>query len=117
MMRSEVRPELTKIIPFVAQMVVNHVKHYSEAGAVSGIYQPPQSFWPAVARLNRVRRDAVVCPVAVARKSCHRHDFDGGHAKLLQVFEALDRSVESSCGRECSDVQFIKNRIAQLDPT
>ena len=83
MMRGKVRPKLRQVISFRAEMVVNHIEHYRQPNAMSGINQSLQPFRTAVIGLHCVRRRAVVSPVTSARAGRDRHDLNHSDAEFL----------------------------------
>src|SRR5437660_562488 len=56
--------EQVKVIAFIAEVVINHVEQHPETLGMRGIHQTPQSLRAAIAGLHRVRRYAVISPVA-----------------------------------------------------
>src|SRR5215813_15494507 len=69
----EIRAKETKIVAFIAEVVVNHIQNHGETDFVGSVYKTAQRFRAAVAGLDSVRRNAIVAPVAHAGESGHRH--------------------------------------------
>src|SRR5258708_4514992 len=69
--------------------------------------QPLKSVRSAITGWHRVRRHAVIAPVARARKCRHRHEFNRADAKLLEIRQLFDRGVECSLPRESPVMQLI----------
>src|SRR6185437_14235305 len=100
MLVSKIRTKEPQVISFIAKMVVNHVKNYSEANCMRCVYQPLKTFRAAITGLHCVRRNAVITPVARSGKGGDRHDFNHGDAKLFQIRKFGDGRVERAFRRE-----------------
>ena len=109
----EVRAEEPQIISFIAKMVVNHVKHYSQADCMRGIDQSLETFRSAITCLHCVGRDAIITPVARAGKSRDGHDFNYGDAKFLQVRQLGNGGIERSFRRKRANMEFVDYVVAQ----
>src|SRR5205823_1450167 len=117
MARSEVWAKLAKIITFMAEVVVNHIEHDAERVRMSSVNEALQSVGPAITVLNTVGGNAVISPVACARKSGDWHQFDKRYAQLAQVRQASDSSIECAGGGEGANVQLVDDGIAQRHAT
>src|SRR4051794_34302019 len=95
----EVRTKEAKVIPFRAEMVVNHVEHHGEAALVSRIDELLQTFRAAITCVYGVVRSAVIAPSALTGKGSDRHEFDCRDPELLQVIELRDNGFESTFRR------------------
>ncbi len=61
----EIGPEVARVIPLGAQVVVNHVQDHGQSAAMGGVDQALQRPGPAIAVLHGIRKDGVVTPVAL----------------------------------------------------
>jgi len=73
----EIGAEVSQIISFRAQMVVDDVQDHGKPRRMAGIDQPFQPLRPTVAGLRRKRIDAVVAPIATSGKLRDRHQLNG----------------------------------------
>src|SRR5579884_2439754 len=69
----EVRTELTQIIAFGTEVVVDDIKEDRQTGGVTCVYEFLQAIGTAVGVLSGIEMHAVVAPVARAGKLCDRH--------------------------------------------
>ena len=114
--RGKVRTEVAQVIAFWPEMVVDHVENHRQPDAMRGIDESLKAFGTTVVRLHGVGRDAVIPPIAHARKSGYRHHLDHRDPQLLQVLQLRDSAVEGAIRREGPDVQFVNNVIAESEP-
>ncbi len=112
----EVGSEVTQVIAFRAEVVVNHVEDDRQVSLVGGVDQFFQTLGATVAVLHRKGENAVVTPVAGAGELGDRHQFDGGDPHVAQFLKARNNRVEGALRGECSDVQFIDDHLGQGPP-
>src|SRR5215813_11736503 len=82
----EIRAKETKIVAFIAEVVINHIQNYGESDFMRNVHKTAQSFRTAIAGLDSVRRNTIVAPVTHPGESGHRHQLDSGDAQLLEVW-------------------------------
>ena len=74
-----------------------------------GVDERPEIVGLPIAARRREERDAVVAPVAVARKVGDRHQLDRGDPEILQIRQALDDTAKRPLWRERADVQLVED--------
>ena len=115
----EIRPVMVKMIAFRANVIVHHVQENRDAAPVAGIHKCFQTRCAAIRMLHRVRKHAIVAPVARAGKLRHRHDFNGRDAQFLQVVQLLNHAIKRAFCGECAHVQLVQHQFVhgQAAPT
>jgi hypothetical protein len=100
-----------QVVAFGAEVVVDHVDQHHQPQAVRRVDQRLQLVGRAVGGIGREMQNAVVAPVALARKVRERHQLDGGHAQFGEFPEPFARGVEGAFGRERADVQLVHHGL------
>src|SRR5262249_8666523 len=83
----EIRRVTMKVITVWAEVVVDDVEEHHESVPMRSIDKALQVLGAAVAMLGRERQDAVVAPIARARRLGQRHQLDCRDAKGRQIIE------------------------------
>src|SRR5579863_8067931 len=68
-------------------------------------------FRPAIHAIRSKWENAVISPIAFARKVSYRHNFQRGHSNIDEIIEAFARRCKSSSLRKRSDVQFVNHSL------
>ncbi len=113
---AEVGPEVLEIVAFGPEMVVHHVEHDREPRFVRRVHEATQPIGPTVAVLRGVREDAVVAPVALARKRRHGHELDRRDAEVAKLRQVLGHAVERAGLREGAGVQLVDHELVHVEP-
>ena len=80
-----------------------------------GIHQPLKTVRAAITGLHRVRRNAVITPVARAGKSSNWHDFNRGNANIMEIWKPGNNAFERSFGCECCGVELVNYEVLERD--
>ena len=107
----EVGTELREVISLIAEVVVDDIEEDGKAALVGGIDEAAKRGGTAVVGLHGVEADAIVAPVAWAGYGVEGHEFDGGDAEVVEIFEAMDGGVESGLGGKGADVEFVEHKL------
>ena len=105
--------ELSDVIAFGAEVVVNHVENDAQAGGVSLIDEAAEVVGPAVKPGRREQVDAVVTPAETAGEVGHRHHFQHRHAEVGQFLQFTGGRFVSPLLRERADVHLIDHLTLQ----
>ncbi len=90
-------------------MVVNHIQKDGQTAIVTSVDQLPQTGGPAVGVMRRIEGHAVISPAVIAREFVDRHEFHMRHAESHEVIELFDGGLEGPAGRECANVELVKD--------
>src|SRR5581483_83564 len=101
--------KLVRVIPYRAEVVVDHVEDHSKVLGVAGIDEALESIGTAIGLERREEEDAVVAPAALSGELVDRHQFHVRDAEIDEVIEVLDRAVKRAFFAEGADVQLIEN--------
>ena len=93
-----------KIVPVGTEVVVDHVEQHHQSQRMRCIDQRLQFIRTTIASCRGEWQHAVVTPVATAGESRHRHQLEGGDAKVHQIGQAPPRSGECTFRREAADM-------------
>ena len=78
--------ELHEVVPVRSEVVVDHIEDHSEPQCVRLIDETATSVGGAVELCWRKEIDTIIAPAEAARKVCHWHDLEQGHARIRQLW-------------------------------
>jgi hypothetical protein len=113
---SEVGGEISEVIAFGPEVIVDDVQNDREAGRVTGIDQFLEAVRSAIGILHGEWIGAVVAPVAGPGELGHGQQFDGGDAEVTELVEVFDDGFEGASLGERADMQFINDKVAEGQP-
>ncbi len=103
----KIRPVTSEIVPFRAEMVINHVEDHGQSGFMAGVYELFEFPRAAVGSLRRVRIGAVITPVPAARKLRDGHKFHRVDPQFFQVAQSFPDPGEAAPRRESTGVELV----------
>src|SRR5712692_2215426 len=86
---AEIGSEIPQIVSLRTEVVVDDVETDGQPQLVSVVDEPLQRSRSTVSLMDRIRQNAVVTPVPVAREGLQRHQLDTRHPQLREVIESL----------------------------
>src|SRR5579862_9056996 len=109
----EIRTILAKVISFRAKVVVDHIQTYGEFLGMRGVNEFMEICNAAIAVLKCERKNAVIPPVPTPGELRKWHQLDRRYAEIRELVEMRYESRERAIARKCSDVQLVKDAVAQ----
>ena len=88
-------------------MVVDNVEEDHQSKIVRLIDQRFQIIGCSVGRIRGIRQDAIISPVALARKIVDRHQLDGGDTKVGQPWQFSRHTLETAKGTSMSSYKTV----------
>jgi hypothetical protein len=85
-----------EIVSFRAEMIVHHIQEDHEPFLMGGTNQAFEVIGMTVDAVRSKKQDPVIAPVEFSGKISHRHQFNGGNAKIDQIIKPGLDSGKSS---------------------
>ena len=109
----EIGSKVTEVIPFRAQVVVDHIEHDRQSVLVASFDQPPQALGATITILHGKRINPVVTPIAIAWELGHGHQLERRHSQFLYFIEIWNDRIERSLAAVSPDMDFIDDVVLE----
>ncbi len=99
------------VIPFGAEMIVDHVEEHHQPAQMGLVDQGLEVLGAPIGAVGRIPQHAVIAPAATSREIRQRHQFQRGDAGCGEMIELVDHAAVSALRGEGADMSLDQYRL------